>query len=396
MESPAARDDVRLDPRQLPPAELARRRIHFRALDAGSHMDFAAGFKAWMDRRAARPRATVPPAGTSLTASASPTAPAELTDEEAWNLRLRDPLEAARTRLHWSIHDYMWDRALRAFHGDAAYLRAMQATDATGPGTLTLDPELAIPDYARHEVHRQPGGYVGDPFAGWVYHYALTLAHYQKRTRHGELQMELANSVPKPADGRVQRVLEIGCAGGVFTTALKERFARAEVWGIDVGAPMVRYAHHRAATLGLEVHFAQRLAEDTRFPDGHFDVVTDYLLFHEVSADAARRIIAETARILRPGGVWCHNDAQTAGWPEEIHRPDRSLAGKATAWNIYRHNFEPWYEDYKALDFPRLLREAGFDVDLSGPPIFRGRPSVNAVKRDRAGPSSSGGPVHAG
>jgi ubiquinone/menaquinone biosynthesis C-methylase UbiE len=192
--------------------------------------------------------------------------------------------------------------------------------------------------------------------------------------------MELANAVPRPADGGVRRILDIGCSSGVLTTALKERFPKAETWGIDVSGPAVRYAHYRAVNMGLDVHFAQRLAEDTKFPDRHFDVVTDYLLFHEVTADAAREIIAEMARIIRPGGVWCHNDAQTKGWPEAIYRPDTTAQGKAMAWNIHRHNFEPWYEDYKALDFPALLREAGFEVDMSGPPIFRGRPSVNAVR----------------
>jgi ubiquinone/menaquinone biosynthesis C-methylase UbiE len=387
--SAAASDDndVRLDPRALPAAERARRAIRMPALDAWSHMDFAEGVKRWAERSSARGHARAPaPAADDLPSDPTSELPRELTgdlpDEDAWNRFLRDPARAARTRLHWSIHDFMWDRAMRAFHGDAdACLRAMEETDEAGPGTLLLDPGLVIPDYARYEVHRQPGGYVGDPFAGWVYHHALTLAHYPGRLRHGELQMELANAVPKPADGNVRRVLDIGCAAGVLTTALKERFVRAEVWGIDVSGPMVRYAHHRAVKLGLEIHFAQRLAEDSRFPSGYFDVVTDYLLFHEVNAEAARRIIAEVARILRPGGVWCHNDAQTAGWPVAIHRPDVSLAGKATAWNIYRHNFEPWYEEYKALDFPALLRESGFEVDLSGPPLFRGRPSVIAVKR---------------
>jgi SAM-dependent methyltransferase len=363
--------DIKLDPKSLTAADKARRRVSFPRLDANSHMHFAEGVKMWATRRMAGAQPSSPICETEA-----------LTIEQAWAATMRDPAHAAQTRLNWSIHDFMWDRVCRAFGRDADhFLAAMEATDNDGPGSLELNPALAIPDYARHEIHRQPGGYVGDPFGGWVYHYALTLAHYQGRTPHGELQMELANAVPKPADGAVNRILDIGCASGVLTNAMKERFPKAETWGVDVSGPCVRYAHHRAAKLGLDIHFAQRLAEDTKFPNGHFDIVTDYLLFHEVSAEAARKIVAEMARIIRPGGVWCHNDAQTTGWPSEIHRPDTSIQGKAMAWNLYRHNYEPWYEAYKALDFPALLRDAGFDVDMSGPPIFRGRPSVNAVKR---------------
>ena len=41
---------------------------------------------------------------------------------------------------------------------------------------------------------------------------------------------------------------------------------------------------------GQDIHYAQRLAEDTKFPDGYFDVVGTCLLFHEVSAEAAKKI----------------------------------------------------------------------------------------------------------
>ena len=111
-----------------------------------------------------------------------------------------------------------------------------------------------------------------------------------------------ANEIPK--DGKVERILDIGCSIGQSAVALKERFPDAEVWGIDVGAPMVRFAHKRAVDLGQEVHFAQRLAEDTKFPDGHFDVVNAFILFHEVPLEAQAEILKEVFRVLRPGGIF--------------------------------------------------------------------------------------------
>ena len=39
--------------------------------------------------------------------------------------------------------------------------------------------------------------------------------------------------LPTPADGRVRRVLDIGCSAGQSATAFKERFPEAEVWGVD-------------------------------------------------------------------------------------------------------------------------------------------------------------------
>ena len=69
------------------------------------------------------------------------------------------------------------------------------------------------------------------------------------------------------------------------------RFPDAEVWGVDVGGPMVRYAHMKAADMGVAVNFAQRLAENTGFPANHFDLVVSNLVFHEVSEQGAKNII---------------------------------------------------------------------------------------------------------
>jgi len=98
-----------------------------------------------------------------------------------------------------------------------------------------------------------------------------------------------------------------------LTVALKERFPDAEVWGIDAGAPMLRYGHMRAVRLGVGVNFSQRMAEDTQFPDNHFDLVTSYLLHHEVPADVTLKIIAEVQRVTRPGGVYYPLDFVSGG-----------------------------------------------------------------------------------
>ena len=83
-----------------------------------------------------------------------------------------------------------------------------------------------------------------------------------------------------PADGRVKRILDMGCGIGQLTVGLKKQHPDAEVWGIDHSAPMVRYAHRRAVDLGVDVHFRQALAHRTGFADGSVDLVTAYILFH--------------------------------------------------------------------------------------------------------------------
>lgn len=222
-----------------------------------------------------------------------------------------DPLVAASARMWLSAQQINWKTLHDEFHGNAdAYLAEMEAADNVGPGTLELNPDMAMPDYVTHEIHIQPGGYVGDPFAGHIYHYG-TNNFFEGRNDQDELHIALANAMPEPEDGQVMRVLDQGCSCGQLSVALKQRFSDAEVWGIDVGGPMVRYAHMRAVDIGVDVNFAQRLAEDSQFPDNHFDLATNNIMFHEVTTEAAHQILAESYRVLRPGGVYYPIDFYT-------------------------------------------------------------------------------------
>ena len=374
----AAVADVKIDPFNQTDAQKEFHAARFATLDQESLMSFAEGFKRWnaTDLAGRDGRLSI---NAFLRSKGLQIGETDLGYEECFKIMLEDPSYAAKTRLERSAQALMWDRAMRAFHGEAdKYLTLMEETDNAGPGSLELNPDMDLPDYTCHEIHNQPGGFVGDPFAGWVYHWALTQAFYQGRNEYDQVHLAIAQSCPKPADGEVRRILDVGCASGLSTTAYKERFPNAEVWGIDVGAPLVRYAHHRAVKKDMDVHFAQRLGEDTKFPDGYFDIVSDYILFHEVNAPAATKIVPEFYRVLRPGGVFNHADAITAGNPNASI--PRTIVSKARYWNTHRHNGEPWVLDYTHTDFPELLRSTGFDVDLSVKSIGRRGPPVIGIK----------------
>jgi ubiquinone/menaquinone biosynthesis C-methylase UbiE len=255
----------------------------------------------------------------------------------------------ANQQITWkTLHDY--------FHANAdRYLSEMEAADKAGPGALVLSPGMAIPDYARHEIHIQPGGYVGDPFAGHLYLHG-TNSFYMGTRGHNEqdeIHRGAAAKMPIPADGKVKRILDMGCGVGQFSVALKERFPDAEVWGIDVGAPMVRYAHMRAARIGVGANFAQKLAEDTGFPDGHFDIVTSYIMHHEVPAEITHRIIDEAARVTRRGGVYYPLDFRTGG----LKMPSHSMYGR---WWDHRWNNEVWSFEYHSVPFNDEISKRGF------------------------------------
>lgn len=155
------------------------------------------------------------------------------------------------------------------------------------------------------------------------------------------------------------RILEMGCTVGNSLVAVSRAYPGAEVHGIDVGAGLLRYAHARAAQLGVALHFKQASAEETGYPDNHFDIVYTSAVLHETSARALPRIMRECFRVLRPGGVMAH-----------LEVPMR--AAEADAYALVRADFEtrynnePFWIGATSADLAGLARQAGFTEVAAG------------------------------
>ena len=295
--------------------------------------------------------------------------------EEIIAMAESDHLIMTSVRSWVSNQQFTWKQIQDYFHDNAdEYLAEMESADKSGPGSLELNPDLELPEYTKHEIHIQPGGYVGDPFAGYINYYGVN-NFYGGSNYNDEVQDAIVKRVQTPSDHKINRVLDIGCAAGRLTFSLKRRFPEAEVWGLDAGGPMVRFAHTRAVDLGEDIHFVQRLAEDTKFPDNHFDLVTAYIVFHEVTSEAQDKIVAEAKRILRPGGVFFPIDFRTGKQYGE-GSPYRSFM----EWQDHRFNDEPWRFEYASRDFAEVIKNHGFDVDEDIPAARRGMGAIKAVK----------------
>jgi ubiquinone/menaquinone biosynthesis C-methylase UbiE len=277
--------------------------------------------------------------------------------ERAVALFSSDPVLAAWAKTQ-STHQSVKYRLLQTdLHRRAdQYLSELDASDRVGPGSLELNTKLAIPEYCRREIHTMPGGYLGDPLAGYMYRYGVEWGVLHGRDSQDEYHNGLASAVPLPTDGRVRRVLDLGTSLGQLATSMKARFPEAEVHGIDVAAPMLRYAHMKAVGMGADVHFSQQLAESLQYPDNHFDVVTAFILFHEVRGEQTKQVLREVSRVLRPGGIFHPVDFYTAGSP-----PSTAMEQWTAFWN-HRWNHEDWMMEYAALDFAGEMTNAGMKV----------------------------------
>jgi cyclopropane fatty-acyl-phospholipid synthase-like methyltransferase len=116
---------------------------------------------------------------------------------------------------------------------------------------------------------------------------------------------------------------------------------------------MLRYAHTRAEALGVPVHFHLRSADDTNFPNDYFDLVVSHNMMHEISDRVRRRMMKETFRILRPGGIAIHQDVM-------VRYKDWSLFEQAERSWDQSFNNEPFWDTYGEADVPADMAAAGF------------------------------------
>jgi SAM-dependent methyltransferase len=233
-------------------------------------------------------------------------APDPASTKAATEFLMRDPALKAYYRVKRSLQEAFWSGLTRSFNRRRdALLAALDEADSLGPGSVEYDRDWAskLPEYAGREIHIQPGGYGREALAGVFYDYGIKV-FMGGAADFDRLHKGIAMAAAPPADGRVDRILDLGVSMGATTIALKQRFPQAETFGIDISAPMVRYAHLRAVEAGADVQFRQMAAEQLAFPDGHFDVVFAVLLFHELPVPVARQVISEAFRVLRPGGTF--------------------------------------------------------------------------------------------
>lgn len=267
------------------------------------------------------------------------------------------PLGQLRDRLARTQQEMKWYALSHSFDAQRTQLREELARwEGRGPGRLLLDPSFNPPAYVNVHFHLQPGGYFKDELSGFLYHYG-TKVFFRGDNDADQLHAKLTRLVPAPADGKVQRVLDLACSVGQSTTAFRRRFPEAQVWGVDYSAPMLRVAHRRAAMLGDDVNFKQALIEDTGFPDAHFDLTFAFIVFHELPLRIIEDTVREAARVTRPGGVFAVYDfARTA---------DKSPFQRYHRWFDARHNGEPYSQDFCDCDFDGLLKKYGFHVDAA-------------------------------
>lgn len=233
-----------------------------------------------------------------------------------------------------------------------------------GDPQLILDDTVEVPPYvAAVDIHCMPGCYYteiepGDVSVGANYDCGLFVTTGGQLGRYndggGQALVEWLKEQYE-AGFRPRRVLDIGCTVGHNILPVAQAFPDTEIVAVDIGAPVLRYAHARAKSLGVSnITFRQANAESLDYEDGSFDLIITCMFLHETSARALPRILKETQRLLAAGGKVVHIEqpSYSADMPvfEQFMRD----------WDTYNNN-EPFWGALHGMDLFQMMEDAGFD-----------------------------------
>lgn len=266
-----------------------------------------------------------------------------------------------------NTQEMVWRSVMPAIEREGAELaqraQVLSQSGDKAQGTVETDPNFEVPRYVSElDVHLMPGNYHEeridyDVAQGAVFDNGLGVFSFGLL---GDRMQDITDSVStffkaRYPDLKPQKILDMGCTLGHSTLPWKERYPDAEVHGIDVGGPCVRYAHARAQSYGVTAHFHQMDAEHTDFDDESFDIVYSCMFLHEVPMKNIKGVFKEARRLLKPGGVMVHYELP----PNAMMSP---YDGFYLDWDAY-YNKEPFYKAFRDADAKAEIAEAGFKED---------------------------------
>ena len=151
-------------------------------------------------------------------------------------------------------------------------------------------------------------------------------------------------------NARKGSVLEVGVGTGLSLPAYASHL---EIVGIDLSPAYLAEAEQHMRPL-RPARLLLGNAEAMPLADASQDIVSSIFLFHELPREVRRRVAAEMARILKPGGMLVFIDSLQMG-----DRP--GWDGLLEAFPVRFH--EPYFRNYAIDDLDAVFNAAGLAAE---------------------------------
>jgi ubiquinone/menaquinone biosynthesis C-methylase UbiE len=253
-------------------------------------------------------------------------------------------------------------------------VKTLQARDWKPDLAQIQNPQLSYPNYYLTSFHAYEEGNLSwqaafevEPAA-----YAVHAKIWQDAEAQGDpkLRQSYHDIVKAQIPHAPQDILDLGCSVGLSTFALQALYPQAKVTGLDLSPYFLAVANYRAQQRQANINWIHAAAESTGLPDASLDLVSIFLVCHELPQSATRQIFAEVRRVLRPGGYIAIMDMNPQSQAYKKMPPYILTLLKST---------EPYLDQYFALDIQQALVEAGFQTPTITPNSPRHRTVIAQV-----------------
>jgi ubiquinone/menaquinone biosynthesis C-methylase UbiE len=250
-----------------------------------------------------------------------------------------------------------------AWRDDVKFLRSRGGSEAFSPQweldlAQITNPHLHYPEYYLTSFHAYDRGNMSWDAAMEVEvaAYSVHAKIFAETGKTGDTQLRqsyhdlIIQALPTPP----QQILDIGCSVGMSTFAMQAVYPDAQLTGLDLSPYFLAIANYRAAqTQSPQINWVHAAGETTGLPADSYDLVSLFLICHELPQTATREIFQEANRLLKPGGHIAIMDMNPAS---EIY------AQMAPYILTLLKSTEPYLDRYFTLDIAQALIDAGFQA----------------------------------
>ncbi|WP_309730877.1 class I SAM-dependent methyltransferase [Chamaesiphon sp. OTE_75_metabat_556] len=220
------------------------------------------------------------------------------------------------------------------------------------------NPDLQYPEYYLTSFHAYDRGNMSWDAAMEVEvaAYSVHAKIFAETGRSGDtrLRQSYHDLVRQACSTPPQTILDIGCSVGMSTFAMQEVYPEAHLTGLDLSPYFLSIANYRAQQQqSAQINWIHAAGEATGLPAHSYDLVSLFLICHEVPHTATREIFREAKRLLKPGGQIAIMDMNPKS---EIY------AQMAPYILALLKSTEPYLDRYFTLDIERELIDAGFQA----------------------------------
>ncbi|MEC4817785.1 MAG: class I SAM-dependent methyltransferase [Scytonema sp. PMC 1069.18] len=237
-------------------------------------------------------------------------------------------------------------------------VKTLQARNWETDLAKVQNPQLSYPEYYLRAFHAYEQGNLS-----WLAAFEVESAAYAVHAKiwlksgsidgDAMLRQSYHDILKKQIPNEPQNILDIGCSVGLSTFALQKTYPHAKVTGLDLSPYFLAVAHYRSEQRHANISWVHACGESTGLPAASFDLVSMFLICHELPQSPTKQIFAEARRVLRPGGYLTIMDMNPKSEVYKKMPPYILTLLKST---------EPYFDEYFSLDIEQALVDAGFHV----------------------------------